>query len=259
MMYFLSKTIGRLFEPIGFIWLILLIAFLRALLKKNKRQALFPGSLLVFISIIGSTKLPAYLLSTLERPYIVEDISTIPECDAVVLLGGGHNYNSKGVFQIELNGSADRILTATELVRIGKADALIAGGGGFWEKGIQQGEGKLLKNWMEAWKLFDQPVYHLGVNANTREEAINTLELANKHGWGKIALVTSAWHMHRSKALFEKVGFEVLPVGADLQGTTALENNRSFYPVPHLSGFNHMACYMHEQIGWLYYKLRGWL
>ena len=87
MMYFLSKTIGRLFEPIGFIWLILLIAFLRAFIKKDKRQALFTGSLVFFISIIGGTKLPAYLLSTLERPYIVEDISTIPECDAVVLLG----------------------------------------------------------------------------------------------------------------------------------------------------------------------------
>jgi hypothetical protein len=26
-MYFLSKTVGRLIEPIGFIWLVLLIAF----------------------------------------------------------------------------------------------------------------------------------------------------------------------------------------------------------------------------------------
>ena len=259
MMYFLSKTIGRLFEPIGFIWLILLIAFLWALLKKNKRQILFSGSLLFFISIIGSTKLPAYLLSTLERPYIVDDINTIPKCDAVVLLGGGYNYNSKGVFHMELNSSADRMLTAMELVRLGKGEALVTGGGGYWKKGKQQGEGKILKNWIEAWKPFDKPVYDLGVNFNTRDEAINTLELANKHGWEKIALVTSAWHIRRSKAIFEQVGFEVVPVGSDLQGTTALEINWFFYPVPHLSGFNDMARYMHEQIGWLYYKLRSWL
>ena len=259
MLYFFSKTIGRLFEPIGFIWFILLIASLRAYSKKNKAQAFFLGSIVFLISIIGGTKLPAYLLSTLEQPYIVEDLSVIPECDAVVLLGGGHSYNSKGVFQIELNGSADRILTAVELVRIGKGKALIAGGGMFWEKGKQQGEGKLLKNWIEAWKPFDQPVYDLGVNSNTRDEAINALELANKRGWGKIALITSAWHMRRSKALFEQVGFEVVPVGSDLQGTTALENNWSFYPVPHTAGFNHLSWYMHEQIGWLYYKLRGWL
>ena len=99
----------------------------------------------------------------------------------------------------------------------------------------------------------------MGVNSNTRDEAINAFELANKRGWKKIALITSAWHMRRSKALFEQVGFEVVPVGSDLQGTTALENNWSFYPVPHTAGFNHLSWYMHEQIGWLYYKLRGWL
>ncbi|MED5453031.1 MAG: hypothetical protein VX961_00750, partial [Verrucomicrobiota bacterium] len=62
-----------------------------------------------------------------------------------------------------------------------------------------------------------------------------------------------------SKALFENVGFEVVPVGCDLQGTSALENMWRFYPVPNNSGFNHLAWYMHEQIGWLYYRLRGWL
>jgi len=45
----------------------------------------------------------------------------------------------------------------------------------------------------------------------------------------------------------------------DLQGTNDLENNWTFYTEQHLTGFNHMACYMHEQIGWLYCKLRGWL
>lgn len=258
-MYFLSKTIGRLFEPIGIIWVILFIACLKSIAKKDKRHALFSGSIVLLMSIIGGTKLPAYLLATLERPYIVEDFSALPVCDAVVVLGGGHSFSSKGMFQIELNDSADRILTAVELVRIGKAKAFVAGGGGFSEKGRQQGEGKLLKKWIEAWKPFDQPVYDLGVNSNTRDEAINTLELANKNGWKKIALVTSAWHMRRSKALFENVGFEVVPVGCDLQGTSALENMWRFYPVPNNSGFNHLAWYMHEQIGWLYYRLRGWL
>ena len=69
--------------------------------NKNKAQAFFLGNNVLLISIIGGTKLPAYLLSTLEQPYIVEDLSVIPECDAVVLLGGGHSYNSKGVIQIE--------------------------------------------------------------------------------------------------------------------------------------------------------------
>ena len=259
MMYFLSKTVGRLFEPVGFIWAILLIACYRAIRKKDKRQALFTGGLALFISVIGGTKLPAYLLSTLERPYIVKDLSAVPECDAVVVLGGGHSFVSSGTFQIELHGAADRILIAAELVRLGKGQALVTSGGGFWKNGKQLGEGLLVKNWMETWKPFEQPIYDLGINRHTRDEALNAKALAEQYGWKKIALVTSSWHMRRSKALFEKVGLEVVPVGGDLEGTSALENHWTFYPVPWHDGFRSAALYMHEQIGWIYYSLRGWI
>ena len=259
MMYFLSKTVGRLFEPIGFIWAVLLVACYRSIRKNDKRQALFTGGLALGISIVGGTKLPAYLLSTLERPYVVEDLMAIPKCDAVVVLGGGHSHVSTGTFEIELHDAADRILTAAELVRLGKGDALVTGGGGYLENGKQISEGVLLKNWLETWKPFDKPIYDLGVNLHTRDEAVNTKVLAEKHGWKKIALVTSAWHKRRSKALFEQAGLEVVPVGADFPGTYALEHHWTFYPVPWYSGFRMAACYMHEQVGWVYYKLRGWL
>ena len=259
MMYFLSKTVGRLFEPIGFIWAVLLVACFRAIRRKDKRQALFTSGLALGISIVGGTKLPAYLLSTLERPYVVEDLKAIPKCDAVVVLGGGHSHVSTGTFEIELHDAADRILTAAELVRLGKGNALVTGGGGYGVDGEMVSEGILLKNWLKAWKPFDEPIYDLGVNLHTRDEAVNTKALAEKHGWKKIALVTSAWHMRRSKALFEQVGLEVVPVGSDLQGISALENMWIFYPVPHDSGFEQLAYYMHEQVGWVYYKLRGWL
>jgi hypothetical protein len=29
--------------------------------------------------------------------------------------------------------------------------------------------------------------------------------------------------------------------------------------VPHIAGFDHLSQYMHEQIGWVYYSLRGWI
>ena len=97
------------------------------------------------------------------------------------------------------------------------------------------------------------------MNRHTRDEAVNAAALAEQHGWKKIALVTSAWHMRRSKALFEQAGLEVVPVGADFPGTYALEHHWTFYPVPWYSGFRMAACYMHEQVGWVYYKLRGLL
>ena len=259
MMYFLSKTVGRLFEPIGFIWAVLLVACYRSIRKNDKRQALFTGGLALGISIVGGTKLPAYLLSSLERPYVLEDLTAIPKCDAVVVLGGGHSHVSTGTFEIELHDAADRILTAAELVRLGKGNALVTGGGGYGVDGEMVSEGILLKNWLKAWKLFDEPIYDLGVNLHTRDEAVNAAALAEQHGWKKIVLVTSAWHMRRSKGIFEQAGFEVVPVGADFPGTYAMEHHWTLYPVPWYPGFRMAAYYMHEQVGWVYYKLRGWL
>ena len=45
MMYFLSKMVDRFLDPISLIWLVLLITCVRAVLKKESRQAYFTGEL----------------------------------------------------------------------------------------------------------------------------------------------------------------------------------------------------------------------
>ncbi len=109
MMYFVSKMLDRFLNPVSMIWLVLLIACARAVMKKEKRQALFTGALALFITLIGSTKFPAYLLATLEKPYAVQDLNSLPECDAVILLGGSHGFSNYGVNSIEFSKATDRI------------------------------------------------------------------------------------------------------------------------------------------------------
>ncbi len=46
----------------------------------------------------------------------------------------------------------------------------------------------------------------------TREEAVRTRELLQPLGIRRILLVTSSHHLERARHLFERVGFEVLPV-----------------------------------------------
>ena len=260
MMYFLSKTVGRLIEPIGFIWLVLLIACVRAVIKEDRRQAFFTGTLALFFTLVGSTKLPAYILSTLERPYAVEDFSSLPDCDAVVLLGGSHGFSNYGVNSIEFSGATDRIITAAELVRLKKGEALVIGGGEYSSSGQTGLHGQLIAEWLKSWKPFDSPIHVLGYSSNTKDEADQTKVLAEKNGWEKIILVTSANHMRRAEALFKKTGLEVVSVGSDFEGLSSLEADFRIYSiVPGSVGFDKLRYYIHEQVGWLYYKLRGWI
>ena len=177
-MYFLSKTVGGLIEPIGFIWLVLLIACVRAVIKKDRRQALFTGGLALFITLVGSTKLPAYLLSTLEKPYAIEDLSSLPDCDAVILLGGSHGFSNYGVNSIEFNTATDRIITAAELVRLKKDKALVIGGGKYSSSGKTGLHGQLIAEWLESWKPFNSPIHVLNYSSNTKDEADHTKILA---------------------------------------------------------------------------------
>ena len=260
MMYFLSKMVDRFLNPISLIWLVLLIACLRAVIKKEKRQALFTGGLALFITLIGSTKLPVYLLSTLEKPYVVENFSSLPECDAVVLLGGSHGFSNYGVNSIEFSGATDRIITAAELVRLQKGKVLIIGGGKYSSSGQTGLGGQLIAEWLGSWKPFDSPIHVLDYSSNTKDEADHTKALAQKNGWKKIILVTSASHMRRAEALFKKTGLEVVAVGSDFEGLSSLETDFRIYSiVPSSGGFQSLGIYLHEQVGWLYYKLRGWI
>ena len=63
---------------------------------------------------------------------------------------------------------------------------------------------------------------------NTYEESIAVTKLIPNNS--SIILVTSAFHMHRSKYLFEKQGFEVTPFPVDFKSSNTNISIFSFLP-----------------------------
>ena len=57
---------------------------------------------------------------------------------------------------------------------------------------------------------------------NTYEESIAVTKLIPNNS--SVILVTSAFHMHRSKYLFEKQGFDIIPYPVDFKTTKINEN-----------------------------------
>ena len=160
--------------------------------------------------------------------------------------------------QLNSDGATDRIITAAELVRLKKGEALVIGGGEYSSSGQTGLHGQLIAEWLESWKPFDSPIHVLGYSSNTKDEADQTKVLAEKNGWKKIILVTSANHMRRAEALFKKTGLEVVSVGSDFEGLSSLEADFRIYSiVPGSGGFDKLGYYLHEQVGWLYYKAAG--
>jgi len=253
------KLLTPLTEPLGLFWALVLLLAAWRLYRHEWRRAIGPLSLAVGLSFLECTKLPAHLLAGLERPYARTDLAQLPRADAVVMLGGVLSISTNDVFGFDLSPAADRAVMAAELVRRGKARALVLGGGGHGPGLTEPYEGQLVARWLSTWKTVSVPVYVLGNCANTRDEGQRTLALARAQGWQHLHLVTSASHMKRAAGVFRTLGLRVTCVACDFQGFSALEEPARFSLVPGLGGLEKLGVYLHEEVGWWLYRWRGWV
>ena len=259
MMKAFYDSLAALVQPIGLVWAALLAATLWHLVKRCWRAALFPAALALSISVVGGTKLPAWLLARLERPYDPLVRGWPQRADAVVMLGGAHAFTPRSPLRFGIGEAGDRVLLALELIRAGQARALVLGGSYYEVDGQRRPDAELLTAWARAWKLPVGEVHLLGICANTREEAARTAQLARGQKWQRVILVSSGYHLARAEAVFRKAGLEVLPAGAEFLGLDSLGGKDGWQLVPRGRGFELLGCWAHEQVGWLYYRLKGWV
>lgn len=257
--YLLKQALFTL-EPIGFVWLCLGLLSICLWWKRHRRLAIWASALVVFITIVGSTPVPDWLLESLERPYATFPAADqLPTADAVVLLGGGSEPARREFCELHLSPAGDRLVMARALMRLGKAPVLVLGGGGMRIDGRWESEAEHVRDLFVTWDIPASAMIPLPYNADTHDEAVHTRAVAEARGWKRILLVTSANHMRRASAVFRKQGLDVIPVPCNF--LTSLSTSPGPYPicVPRYDGFVKMATWLHEMAGWRMYRRRGWV
>lgn len=137
----------------------------------------------------------------------------LPEADAIVLLGGFSAPSREEVGRLHFNQSADRAVTALELLRLGKAKTLVVGGSAVTVQGEPFVEADLFKGILKSWQGTGPEVISLGGCKHTRHEAEKVARVAQEQGWKRVLLVTSASHLRRATGCFcTTTGLEVVPV-----------------------------------------------
>jgi uncharacterized SAM-binding protein YcdF (DUF218 family) len=258
----MANLVKQLLQPVAIVWLILIVMCVWQIYRHQYRWASINGLMVFGLFLFGCTPLSGYLLSTLEKPYVRENLDVLPEADVVVVLGGMVSGSSIEPTGFDVGSAADRILTGLELIRLGKARHLIVGGGSFGPRAHRESEYSVLKPWIERWELIDVPISHLGMLESTREEADKVASMMADKKWEIVILVTSAWHMRRAKAVFQTAGVKVIPVGCDFMGNSqnpATSFGERYTLVPQSGRLDGLRIYLHEWVGWLYYRSRGWI
>jgi uncharacterized SAM-binding protein YcdF (DUF218 family) len=212
--YYLSKIFWFFIQPLNLTIFLLLGGLIAGMIGRRRLAVI--GSVLAFLILALSawTSLGAMMLTPLEerfpRPPLPQKV------DGIIVLGGGFEGGINLVRGgYELSGSGDRMVeTAILARRFPLAKVVVSGGNGSL---FLDGEGDA--------DTAPRLLVPLGVSAdrlvledksrNTYENAVFSRKLVEPKPGETWLLVTSAFHMPRSKALFDKAGFPTVPWPVD--------------------------------------------
>jgi uncharacterized SAM-binding protein YcdF (DUF218 family) len=209
MFFYLSKVFWFFIQPLN-LSIFLLLAGVIAVTFGRWRLAVTGSSLaLLVLALSAWTSLGALMLNPLEerfpRPSLPEKV------DGIVVLGGGF----EGAINLvrggyELNAGGDRMVeTAVLARRFPGAKIVVSGGTG---ELILDGEGDATTapRLLGALGVAADRLILENRSRNTYENAIYTRQMVVPKPGETWLLVTSAFHMPRAKALFDKAGFPTI-------------------------------------------------
>jgi len=228
---------------------------LLALLLHRVRTAFWALALGTLWLYVCSTALFAdYLMGTLEDPYPPKALSATPEADIIVLLGGAIRGDVHMGTLGDLSQQADRLVHAVQLYKAGRAPRVLVTGGA--EPG-NRSEAEIMRDLLVVMGVPAGAILLEQASRNSYDNAVHTAAMLRQMGAEKILLVTSAFHMRRSVAVFAAQGVAVIPAPTDYQRLVGQGGSPRWLPA--VSDLWQSTHALHEIMGYWVYRYRGWL
>lgn len=253
MFFAASKILVWFIYPLSLGVLLLILAYGAALLRKKAPFHILFWLGFVVLYLFSIEPVRDFLLKPLERKYPLAQGSDL-KADAIVVLSGDVRKKVFPQSGIEVGGN--RVLKAIRLYKSGAAPIILmtGGSGDFFDPSFK--ESVLMKDLAIEFGVPKEKIIIETESRNTRENAAYTKQLLDKNNVKKVILVTSAFHLPRSCALFKKAGIDVVPVGTDFHVTDERYDPFSFIPSPGNLSLSSVA--IKEYAGIILYWLMGW-
>ena len=253
MLFYLSKIIYVVLMPIS--WIIGLILFSICTKNEGKRKRRIIASLVLLI-VFSNPFLANLAFRNFEYP--INNIDTLEKRELGIILSGVTQNIKNDDGRIFLKRGGDRVVHAVYLYNRGIIKHILVTGG----SAAIHGE----KETPEAVRI-QQLLLELGVkekditvesNArNTHENAAKSkLIIDQKFPNQKPILITSAFHMKRSMACFQKEGLEVTPVSCNVMSKENKYGIENFLPKE--GALATWGLLFHELLGQIVYKILGY-
>jgi uncharacterized SAM-binding protein YcdF (DUF218 family) len=247
--FIITKTLLLLLLPPTSILALMFLGFLLIWSHRLLGRLLITAAFLLLYSLSISPVSNA-LIAPLEADYRPLDVKSV-KADVIVVLGGGAvDLSALGLEPMPNADSLQRVAAAVKLYRSLHIPIMITGGAG------DPARPQLSDAVPMARMALDLGVPKKDITVDNA--SFNTLASARNMkaacAGKRVVLVTSAYHLKRSVAMFQKQGLEVIPQPS---GFLSRQRDRSFFAaIPRLEFLNISSAALSERLSLTWYRLR---
>lgn len=250
-----TNYLTQLVIPVNFAAVLLLIATLLLLFKKRKPALIIVLTASAWTFFWSLPIASIWLGGHLENRFSYEAATHTPAADAIVVLGGQTANGRQNWFEeYDPKKITTRIDRGAELYTAQRAPLILVSGAAL-DGGTS--EAQTMARYLMNEGVPEQDIVIEEESYTTRENAIYSAKKLKTHKANHVLLVTSALHMARAMASFEKQGVTVIAAPVAPQITRP---NDSWYAIwkPSYQTLNASRSIIKEYVGLLIYWLRGW-
>ena len=253
MFFVLSKLLQYFLMPTIWIVVLLLLAiFLKS--AKWRRYTLIAATVLLLVfsnPFLANVSMRAWELKAVP-------LEQVDGYDVVIILTGVTQARGFAEDRVHTNKGADRFLHPLKLYRMGKVNKFLITGGIGTVALERQPEAEMLQEILLLAGVPQEDIIIESRSDNTYQNAIFTGDVLQKHPeLERRMLVTSAFHMRRAKACFDKAG-----ITTDIFPTDFYTSELRYTPdelfIPNPDAFRLWHRIIHEVTGFVIYKVVGY-
>ncbi len=255
MFFVLSKTLSFLVLPLTMVFLCFLVSVIVKKQPWKKRFFLAGFSLMLFFSndFISNAIMRAWEVDA--RPF--KDMR--PYQIGIVLTGTTHSF-LKPDDRVYFKRGADRVTHTIQLYKLGLIKKILISGGTGRLLKADEPEADKFKRVMLIAEIPESDIILENETRNTYESAVAVSEIlkSQKIRAEDCLLITSAFHMRRSMACYNKAGLHVESFSTDFYGLPDKVFLASLL-IPSIEGFIIWEKLLKEWTGFVAYKVAGFI
>ncbi len=254
MFFFFSKVLTFLVSPM--VWFFVLVIWgIKTKDERKRKRLLFSALALIYICT------NSFVVDELARawePVTDDTYMTEEKYDMAIVLGGIGRIDERQK-RFDFMTAGDRLFQTLELYHRGRIKQIFFSGGSGSIRYPDHKEGAYVKKYLNTIHVPDSAIIIENESKNTYENAVYSKKVLDSLQFkGSLLLVTSAYHMPRALATFEKAGYKNIKPYITNRMSGPRRYDWDFCLLPNAEALTNLNMLIHEWVGYTVYKIKGW-